>query len=125
MSWRLAKHRYALTGNKCIKCGYLQMPPRPVCQECGGEDMEPFKFSGNGKVVSHTTIHAAPEGFERQSPYVIALIRLDEGPVISSQIVGDHAAVEIDKPVVMVFRKISEDGRSGVINYGFKFEVVE
>ncbi len=123
MSWRMAKHRYALVGTQCCKCKQLHMPPRVTC-ECGNEEMKPFKFSGNGKIVSYTVIHAAPEGFEKQIPYSMALIQLDEGPVISSHVVDNKAGIEIGKPVRMVFRKLSEDGRAGIINYGFKFQII-
>ncbi len=125
MSWRLAKHRYALVGNKCKACGSAHFPPRAVCKGCGGEAMDQFKFSGSGNILSYTTIHTAPDGFEKQAPYVIALIKLDEGPVISSQVVGNPESVAIDKKVKMVFRKLNEDGRAGIINYGFKFELVD
>ena len=123
MSWRLAKHRYMLVGTKCLGCGQLHFPPRMVCSQCGHESTEPFRFSGGGKIVSYTVIHTAPEGFEKQSPYTVALVQLDEGPVISTHIVGSDNKVEIGSPVKMVFRKLYEDGSSGIINYGFKFEL--
>ncbi len=125
MSWRLAKHRYGLVGNKCTKCQQPHFPPRAVCKGCGGEDMELFQFSGNGKILSYTIIRTAPDGFERHTPYAVALVQLDEGPVISSHIVGPYDGIMIDKPVRMVFRKLVEDGKSGIINYGFKFELLE
>lgn len=125
MSWRLAKHRYRLVGTICKGCSTKHFPPRMVCTNCSSEDMEPVKFSGLGKILSYTIIHTAPDGFEKQSPYTVALVQLDEGPVISSLIVGDNEKVGIGKGVRMVFRKLYEDGKSGVISYGFKFEVVE
>jgi hypothetical protein len=93
--------------------------------QCGGEEMEQFRFSGSGKILSYTIIHAAPDGFEKYSPYAIALIQLDEGPVISSQVVGWGGKIAIGKNVQMVFRKLHEDGKSGVIDYGFKFELLD
>ena len=125
MSWRLARHRYTLTGTRCAACKEAHFPPRVVCKSCGHEKMEPFRFSGNGHIVSYTIIHTAPDGYERHSPYAIALVKLDEGPVISGHVVGDHSIIGMNKPVRMVFRKLYEDGASGIINYGFKFEVVE
>ncbi len=92
---------------------------------CGHEEIEKFQFSGSGKILSYTVIHTAPEGFEKHVPYAMALVQLDEGPVVSSHIVGDHKNIVIGKPVRMVFRKLYEDGAAGVINYGFKFEIVE
>jgi uncharacterized OB-fold protein len=92
--------------------------------KCGKTEQEPFKFSGHGKLLSYTIIHAAPDGFENQVPYTIGLVQLEEGPVISSQIVGDTTGIDINKPVKIVFRKYSEDGQSGIINYGVKFELL-
>ncbi len=125
MSWRLAKHRYTLTGNQCVHCKHLHFPPRVVCTSCDHNSMEPFKFSGKGEIVSYTIIHTSPDGYEKYSPYAIALVKLDEGPVISTHIVGDHSKIEIGKHVRMVFRKLYEDGSAGIINYGFKFELFE
>ncbi|MBI3190629.1 Zn-ribbon domain-containing OB-fold protein [archaeon] len=125
MSWRLAKHRYGLVGTVCKSCKSLHFPPRVVCMGCGLDNQEPIKFSGNGKLLSYTVIHAAPDGFEKQVPYVIGLVQLEEGPVISSQIVGNTNDTSINKPVKVVFRRLTENGSAGVINYGFKFELVD
>lgn len=76
-----------------------------------------------GEIVSFTHIHTNPAGFA--APYTIALIKLAEGPMISSQMVGRKEDVAIGKKVRVVFRKLSEDGDAGLIHYGFKFEVVE
>ena len=127
MSWRLAKHRYELVGTRCTNaaCGRLDFPPRSVCISCDGAQLEKYKFSGEGMILSYTIIHTAPEGFEKQTPYAIALVQLSEGPVVSAHVVGDTSKIAINKKVRMVFRKLYEDGRAGVISYGFKFEVVE
>lgn len=120
MSWRLAKHRYSMVGTRC-SCGQVHFPPRAVC-ECGNDKLEPFTFCGNGEIVSYTTIHVGPSGFEKNTPYNVALIKLDEGPVISGAVVDK--TVEIGQKVRSVFRKLHEDGHGGLISYGFKFEVV-
>jgi uncharacterized protein len=102
----------------------MHFPPRTVCNICGAAT-KPVQFAGDGEIVSYTVIHVAPEGFEKMAPYVIALIKLDEGVVISGQVVGDTDKISIGKKVRSVFRKLFEDGDAGVINYGFKFELVE
>jgi uncharacterized OB-fold protein len=124
MSWRMAKHRYMLVGTRCGVCGEAHFPPRHVCMNCHNTVMDRFQFSGLGEIVSYTIIHTAPEGFERQTPYAIALVKLEEGPTISGHVV-DRDGIDIGKKVKAVFRKIHEDGPAGVINYGFKFELVE
>jgi uncharacterized OB-fold protein len=120
--WRLKQHRYALAGTKCSECGNMHMPPRRVC-ECGSENLEVVQFSGEGEIVSYTTIHVAPSGFERKTPYNIALIRLDEGPVVSGVVVGSEG-IAVGRRVKSVFRKLYTDGEEGLISYGFKFELV-
>lgn len=123
MPWRMSRYRYGLVGSAC-KCGALHMPVRALCAECGS-DTQPYTFVGTGEILAHTIIHAAPDGFEKNVPYAIGLIKLTEGPVISSQIVGDTSKIDIGKKVKVVFRKLHESGSSGVINYGFKFELEE
>lgn len=119
MSWRLAKHRYSMVGTAC-SCGHVHFPPRAVC-ECGNDRLEKFAFSGKGEIISYTTIHVGPSGFERNTPYNVALVKLDEGPVISGIVVDKD--VQIGQKVRSVFRKLHEDGHGGLISYGFKFEV--
>jgi uncharacterized OB-fold protein len=119
--WRLKESRYTLNGTVC-SCGAMHMPPRRVC-ECGKESLEKFTFSGSGKIISYTTIHVAPAGFEHQTPYNVALIELDEGPVISGVVVG--SGLDIGVRVKSVFRRLQTAGEKGVITYGFKFEVID
>lgn len=119
MQWRLKQNRYTITGTKC-SCGKLYMPPRAVC-ECGG-DIKPFIFSGRGEIISHTEVHVSPAGFERNTPYNIALVKLDEGPVVSGVVVDKE--ISIGQRVRSVFRRFSADGDEGLISYGFKFELV-
>lgn len=120
-NWRLQKQRYGLVGEVCPHCDAKIFPPRDVCPNCAGESKTPFKFSGKGEVYSFTKVYDAPEGFV--GPYIVALIRLAEGPMISAQIT-DTDRVEIGQPVEMVTRKLSEDGPKGLNNYGYKFRPV-
>ncbi len=119
--WRLHKQKYALVGSKCKGCRALFFPTRQYCSSCQSADVEDYGFSGRGVIESYTTIRVAPAGFS--APYVVAIIKLDEGVSIVSQVVTEENETGIGKNVGAVFRKISENSR-GVIKYGFKFEVV-
>ncbi|MGI6250276.1 MAG: Zn-ribbon domain-containing OB-fold protein [Anaerolineaceae bacterium] len=124
--WRLKKQRYSLTGEVCPHCDAKIFPPRDICPECGGEAKTPFTFSGMGEVYSYTHMTTAPAGFEEQAPYTIALVKLNEGPVVTAQLtdLGDEK-VHIGMPVEMVTRKIRNDGdERGMIVYGYKFRPV-
>ncbi len=120
--WRLNSQRYSLIGEECPTCHHKIFPPRDVCPYCAEEAGPEFHFGGKGTVFSHTTVHTPPEGFEAQSPYTVALIKLDEGPMITAQLTDvDNDVVEIGLPVEMVTRKLAEQGDEGLILYGYKF----
>jgi len=125
--WRETPRRYNLGGSKCSTCGTVYFPPRPVCPECTHhrqsiEKMVPFQLSGAGEVLSYTVVHEAAEGFEMQVPYVVALVKTVEGPVLTGQVVDiDPTGVSIGLKVRATFRKLREEGPAGVIHYGYKF----
>lgn len=121
--WRLQKQRYALIGEVCPHCEAKIFPPRDVCPECGGEARLPFSFSGRGEIFSYTVMHDAPAGFDHTTPYTVALVKLEEGPVVTAQLTDlGEDAVKIGMPVEMVTRKMRNDGdERGIIVYGYKF----
>ena len=124
--WRLRKQRYALVGEVCPHCEAKLFPPRDVCPECGGEARTPFQFSGKGEVYSYTTIYEPPAGYEENAPYTVALVKLEEGPIVTAQLtdLGDEP-VQIGTPVEMVTRRLRQDGdERGMIVYGYKFRPV-
>lgn len=84
--------------------------------------MKEVKLKGKGKVVTYSIIHVAPESFEEQVPYPIAVIELEEGPRLTAQIVDcDIDEVNIGMEVEVTFRKIQSEGECGAIYYGYKF----
>lgn len=121
--WRLKKQRLGLAGEICPHCDALIFPPRDVCPECGGEAKTPFYFTGKGEVYSFTTMLNGPSGFEEYAPYMVALIQLDEGPVLTAQMTDvDPEDVYIGMPVEVVTRKLRTDaGDVGTILYSYKF----
>lgn len=129
--WRETPRRYNLAGSRCSICGTVYFPPRPVCPTCPQhrqsiERMTGFQLAGSGEVVTFTVVHEPAEGFEMQVPYVLALVKTDEGPVLTGQIVDvSPEDVTIGLKVRATFRKLREEGPSGVIHYGYKFAPVE
>ncbi len=121
--WRLRKQRYGLVGEVCPHCNAKLFPPRDVCPECGQEAKSLYNFSGRGEVYSYTTVYDPPAGYEQNAPYTVALIKLEEGPLVTAQLtdLGDQP-VEIGTPVEMVTRRLRQDGDDrGMIVYGYKF----
>ena len=79
-------------------------------------------FSGTGTVYTFSLMYNVPQGFEEQKPYVIAIVQLDEGPMVTAQLTDiNHETVAIGMRVEMVTRKLREEGSEGQIVYGYKF----
>src|SRR5690606_41544759 len=70
---------------------------------------------------SSDLIRTASEQFEQMTPYVLAIVKLDEGPRFTAQLVCTPEEVTFGMRVRPVFRRIAADGESGVIHYGTKF----
>ncbi|NOR84078.1 MAG: transcriptional regulator [Ardenticatenales bacterium] len=120
--WRLQDQRYRLVGEVCDTCGVKIFPPRDICPECSKPAQELYTFSGRGEVYSFSTVYNAPAGYEEYAPYTVALVKLEEGPVLTAQLtdLGDQEP-EIGMPVEMVTRKLRTEGDQGMIVYGYKF----
>lgn len=124
-NWRLQQERYGLVGEECPSCHTKLFPPRDVCLECEAPAKELFTFTGLGEVYSYTTVYHPPADFEFAAPYMIALVKLDEGPLLTAQLTDiDPQEVHIGMPVEMVTRKLKEDGPEGMIVYGYKFRPI-
>lgn len=82
-------------------------------------------LSGRGEVYSFSTMYNAPQGYEDQKPYTIALVKLDDGPMVTAQLTDVAPEdVKIGLRVEMVTRKLREDGPEGQIVYGYKFRPI-
>jgi uncharacterized OB-fold protein len=126
MHWRLHKAKYRLVGTECRTCGSLYYPPKMLCPKCRGKsDIKDYRFSGKGKILTHTVIRIAPGGFEMQVPYTVAIIKLDEGPCVAGQIIDDVNRIKTGQRVETVFRKMHEDGADGIIHYALKWKLAE
>lgn len=121
--WRLKQQRYGLVGKVCDHCDAKIFPPRDICPNCGSEVKTDFAFSGKGEVYSYTTIYEAPSGFDESAPYTVALIKLEEGLLVTAQLTDlGNQSVEIGMPVEMVTRRLRQDGdERGMLIYGYKF----
>ena len=83
---------------------------------------ETIPLRGRGEVYSFSTMYNVPRGYEEQKPYTIALIKLDDGPMVTAQLTDvDTEDVSIGLQVEMVTRKLREEGTEGQIIYGYKF----
>lgn len=125
--WREIPSRYNLIGSKCGNCNKIMFPPRFICPFCRRTGkLEPYRLSKKGKIVSYTEVHAAANGLEEQVPYVLAIIELEDGPRLTTQLTdAGKEDINIGDDVEMVFRRMGQDGEDGVIYYGYKARMLK
>ena len=123
--WRMNKEKYRLLGKKCSNCSAMIFPDRKQCPFCDSTNITEQCFTGKGKIYTYTIIRVAPDGFE--APYITAMIKLEEGPMIVGEVVGvDSDDIDItqtdliDRNVSGVFRKTTIN-ENGIRVYGLKF----
>ena len=88
-------------------CKRVFHPKRIICTACGGSDLEWTKSKGKGKIYSFSEIHRAPtDAFAGSAPYIVGMVRLDEGVVLFTRFVGDKTKVKIDAPVTVDYQTL-------------------
>jgi len=108
--WQAAKeHRLALP--KCEDCTQFWFPPSRTCPHCLSTNFSFQNVSGRGKVFSFVTFHRVYRpAFAEDVPYVVALVELEEGPRVLTNILGvTHEDVRCEMPVEVVFDDYDED----------------
>ncbi len=103
------KHR--LQFQRCRDCGSLRWPPAFICPECHSSDSQWVQVSGRGRIVTYAVIHRAyRKEFKDDLPYVTAVIELDEGVRMLSNVVGcDPAQLACDMRVDLVWEDVTEE----------------
>ncbi len=95
---------------RCTVCAHTYFPPRPFCPECASRDVEVYSASGKATLFSYVINHRAPKGWD--APYSIAVVALDEGPRMMTNIVDIEQtpeALELDMALEVCFEQVSDD----------------
>jgi uncharacterized OB-fold protein len=96
---------------RCDQCSHVYFPPRPFCPKCASRSVSWFKASGRGRLHSYVINHRPAPGFENETPYSIAVVELEEGPRMMTNVVGVEQtpeALQLDMPVEVTFEQASE-----------------
>lgn len=91
---------------RCRDCGDPFFYPRGWCPRCGSPDVEWFTASGRGRLHTYLISHRPAPGFADQVPYAIAVVELEEGPRMMTNIVGVANTPEqlvLDMPLEVTF----------------------
>ena len=107
--WEGCKRRKLLI-QRCQDCKSYQFYPRLLCRKCMSENVEWVESSGKGEVYTFTIIHFHPNpNFKKDVPYVVAIVQLEEGIRIMSNVIGiEPNKVSIGMKVKVEFEDISE-----------------
>ncbi len=104
-------HAHQLRLQCCNACGTVRFPPGPVCLECRSDDFKLIVGAGRGKVYSWIVVrHPIPaEVYASEVPYVVALVDLEEGVRMPTNIVGcAPEEVVAGMPVELVFKDVTD-----------------
>ncbi len=108
--WESCKN-HAMELQKCSACDYWRFYPSPVCHSCGSCDYEWLPVSGKGTIWTYTVLYRARgNSFADDMPIAIALIELEEGAFMMSNIIDCQPEdLKIGLPVTIDYGAINED----------------
>jgi uncharacterized OB-fold protein len=95
---------------RCMSCEAFYFPPRPFCPSCHSDQIEVVKACGRASLYSYVINHRPSPGFE--PPYSIAVVELEEGPRMMTNIVGCRQTPDnlvLDMALQVTFEKIDEE----------------
>ncbi len=105
-----ARRANELRLQRCDSCAHVYFPPRPFCPACASRKVSVFKASGKARLYSYVIHHRPVPGFT--PPYAIAVVELEEGPRMMSNIVDcpqTPEALELDMKLEVAFEKLDDD----------------
>lgn len=94
----------------CKACGDTRFPPAHICPKCLSSDQDWKEASGRGTLESWVDMHRAYwDGYKGELPYRVCLIRLEEGPIVVSNLVGKTDNLRMGQPVRVTFEAVTDD----------------
>ncbi|MFC1971448.1 Zn-ribbon domain-containing OB-fold protein [Chloroflexota bacterium] len=108
--WDYCK-KHELRMQQCSQCGHIRYPAGIICPKCHSMEAEWVRLSGKGKIYSFIIFHRIyHEGFRNDMPYSVAIIHLEEGPrMISNMVECKLEDIKIDMPVEVVFEDVTDE----------------
>lgn len=106
--WQGTKNKKLLL-QRCKDTGDVYFPPRARSPFTGSTDVEVVEASGRAKLISYTINHRQHPSFE--TPYAIAIVQLEEGPMMMTNIVDCEQTPEalvLDMPLEVTFEEVSD-----------------
>ena len=95
---------------RCDACAHVYFPPRPFCPQCSGREVSVVRASGRATLYSYVIHHRPAPGFT--PPYSIAVVQLEEGPRMMTNIVDvaqTPEALQLDMPLEVAFQRMNDE----------------
>ena len=96
---------------QCKECDHIQFYPRLMCSKCSSREVGWIESSGFAKVLTYTIVHRPIlPAYQKEAPYILALVQLEEGPTMMTNIVNcPHETINCNLQVKVLFQPWSED----------------
>lgn len=98
-----------LLGCVCSECDNKMLPPRIICNKCGSTDLTEHCFEGKGVIKTMTVVRVPLTRFQDLSPYMVGIIQLNDGPMITGMILGELDKIKIGDRVEAVYLDEGEE----------------
>jgi uncharacterized OB-fold protein len=106
--WEAAR-RHELQLQHCGACGGYIYYPRPRCPNCTSDNLKWERVSGRGKLYSYTIVRRASTRSFADGPYVLAIVELDEGPRMTTNLIAPPDQLKIGMPVAVHFDDVTPE----------------
>lgn len=107
--WDAAREK-RLVMQRCSACADIHYPPSPVCPHCLSSEQDWVEVSGRGRIESWIDFHHAYwAAFKPDLPYRVCLVKLEEGPLLMSNLVGDTEGTRLHAEVRVVFDQVTDE----------------
>ena len=111
--------RAFLLGNKCITCGQIYFPARPLCYECFSESLEPIRLAAEGTLYSYTVAYMPSSHFI--PPYTAGWIDVAEGiRVFSPILVKEGQTLEVGMKMELTIDELWQEREKSVVGYKYR-----
>ena len=97
---------------RCNACAHVYFPPRPLCPKCASREVSVFTASGKATLHSYIINHRVMPGSWFDGPYAIAVVQLEEGPRMMTNIVDTPQtpeALQLDMSLEVTFEDVNDD----------------
>ncbi len=103
--------RHELLIQHCQDCGHFRFPPSGLCPKCMSTNTEWVAVSGKGQVYSWTIFHYVYHpAYAKDIPYNVAIVQLNEGPLLHTNIVEcNNEDIYIGMPVEVIFEDVNDE----------------